>query len=75
MGCRDALSHRALAKRLRSFLLAGVNVEDRNQFCDLEQIANSLRQVSELQRSTIIPRARVKPNQGSQASAVNVGDA
>src|SRR6266700_6446441 len=70
---RSALGCGALAERLDRFFLAVINLEHREQFCDLQQVADALCQSGQLNGSAAVSRRDEQRDQRSQAAAINVG--
>src|SRR6266496_4687417 len=71
---RPTLGCGALAERLDGFFLAAINLEHCEQFCDLQQVADSLCQPRQFDGPARVPRGDVQRDQGSQAAAINVGN-
>jgi hypothetical protein len=69
----SSLSRGALAERLDGFFLAAINLEHGKQFCDLQQVANSLCESSQLDGAAGISRRDEQRDQRSQAAAINIG--
>jgi hypothetical protein len=63
------------SKGVNRLLFAFENLEDGYQFRDLQQIANSLGQIRQLDGASGIASRGVKGNQGPEAAAINVIDA
>ena len=65
----------ALSKGLDRFFFGLVNLEDREQLGDLQQIADALRQVAELYRSARVVRGGVESHQRTQSAGIDIADA
>jgi hypothetical protein len=66
------LRSRVFAERICRLLLAVIYVEDRDQFCDLEQVADMPREIGELDRAPIIARRGIECDQRSQPAAIDI---
>jgi hypothetical protein len=71
---RSSLGCGAVAERLDGFFLAAINLKHRKQFCNLQQVANTLCQSRQFDRAAAVSRRDVQGDQSSQAAAINVGN-
>src|SRR5439155_16408634 len=60
-------------ERLDRFFLAIIDLEHGEQFCNLQQVANTLCQSGQLNGSAAVSRRDEQRDQRSQAAAINVG--
>jgi hypothetical protein len=73
MNARDLLCL-ALGERFRGLHLIIVDIENRNQLGDLQQVADTLRESRELNGSASIARAGVERDERAEAAAIDVSD-
>ncbi len=59
-------------KRIHGLLLIFINIENRHQLCDLQQIAHALREVRQFDRTAIVTRGGVQRHKRAQAAAIDV---